>query len=103
MTRLLAAAAFILALTAPGAAQEPPPPKPAPVDRTAEFQRAVTELRGLKFTQKVTVGEYTRDELLAFIRKELDREMPKEDAEKIRVALVHFGLISPELDLYQTV
>jgi hypothetical protein len=103
MIRLFAAAAFTLVLIAPGAAQEPPPKPPAPVDRTAEFQRAVTEERGLKFTQKVTVGEYTRDELLAFIRKELDREMPKEDAEKVRVALVHFGLISPELDFYQTI
>jgi len=63
----------------------------------------VTTSRGLKFTKPVTVGEYSREELLAFIRKELDRELPKDEAEKIRKGLVHFGLIPAELDLYKTV
>lgn len=105
MSRFLAAALLVLAMPVPASPQESPPPKKpvAEADRTAELQKVVTESRGLKFTQKVTVGEYSRAELLAFIRKELDRELPKEDAEKIRKALVHFGLIPAELDLYQTV
>ena len=102
--RLLAAAVFLFAMTASAPAQEPPPPKaPVVVDRTAELQKAMTDLRGLKFTKPVTVGDYSKDELVAFIRRELDRELPKEDAAKIRAALVHFGLIPPELDFYQTI
>lgn len=98
----LLAALLVLLLPASAAPQETPP-KAKEADETAELQGVVTTLRGLKFTQKVTVGEYSREELLAFIRKELDKELPKDQAEKIRKALVHFGLVSADLDLYQTV
>jgi hypothetical protein len=103
MRRILAAVFFLLVVAAPASTQETPPKKPAEADRTGAMQKEMTALRGLKFTQKVTVGEYSRAELLAFIRKELEKDMPKEDAEKIRKALLHFGLIPAELDLYQTV
>ena len=90
-------------MAAPLAAQEAPPKKALEVDRTIELQKAMTELRGLKFVEKVNVGEYSRDELLVFIRKELDRELPKDLAAKMRDALVHFGLIPAELDFYQAI
>lgn len=103
MSRFLAVAVLVLALPVPAAPQEPPPKKATQADRTAELQKAVTEARGLAFTAKVNVGEYTRDELLAFLKKEMDRELPRDEAEKIRKAMVHFGLIAPDLDIYQTV
>ena len=103
MRRFVAAALFLFAIAAPASTQESPPKKPAEPDRTGDLQKEMTALRGLKFTQKVTVGEYSRAELLEFIRKELERELPKDEAEKIRKALVHFGLIAVDLDLYQTV
>lgn len=98
MSRFLAAALLIIAM--PATAQEPPKKQS---DDSTEFQKEVTAFRGLRFTKDVTVGEYSREELLAFIRKEMERELPREDAEKIRKSLVHFGLIPPALDLYKTV
>jgi len=103
MRRILAAALFLLAIAAPASPQETPPKKPAEPDRAGDLQKEMTALRGLKFTQKVVVGEYSRAELLAFIRKELEKELPKPEADKIRKALVHFGLIPADLDFYQTV
>ncbi len=102
MSRLLVAALFIVAMTLPVSPQEPPK-APAEIDRTAELQKEVTASRGLKFTQKVAVGEYSRAELLAFLRRELDRELPKELAEKVQKSLVHFGLVPADLDYRQTV
>src|SRR5688572_9856093 len=100
MSHLPAAALLVVAMTVTAPAQEPPKKQ---AEDTTEFQKEVTTFRGLKFTKAVTVGEYTREELLVFIRKEMERELPKDEAEKMRKALVHFGLISPALDLYKTV
>ena len=96
-------AAILLSTAAPLLAQEPPPKKALEIDRTIELQKAMTELRGLKFLEKVNVGEYSREELVVFIRKELDRELPKDVAAKMRDSLVHFGLIPAELDFYQSI
>jgi hypothetical protein len=95
MRRLFFAAILTLAPAAPAGAQEPEP------NRAVTLQREMTALRGLAFQKTVTVGEYSGDELLAFIRKELERELPKDEAERIRTAMVHFGLIPPELDYFQ--
>ena len=111
MRRLAAALLFVMVIAGPAIPQEPPPPpppepkdKPAPTAESTEFfQKEMTAIRGLAFKKKVTVGEYSREELLAFLKKEMERELPKDQAEKIRQALVHFGLIPTDLDLYQTV
>ena len=103
MSRFLAVAFLVLVMPVTASSQDPVP-QPAPkVDKTKELQKQVTTFRGLEFTQPVNVGEYSREELQAFIRKELDRELPKDEAEKIRKGLLHFGLIPADLDLYKTV
>jgi hypothetical protein len=104
MIRTLGTAlALALLAVAPAFPQEAPP-KAAPAEpRTLALQKQVTELRGLKFTREVKVGTYTREELVAFITREQEREFPREKAERIRKSLSHFGLMPPDLDLYQTV
>jgi hypothetical protein len=96
MSRISAAAVLVLALAAPAAPQEPPP------DRAAVLQKEMTAIRGLEFQRSVSVGEYSGDELLTFVRKELERELPKDEARRIGASLVHFGLVPPELDYFQS-
>ncbi|HEY3225477.1 MAG TPA: hypothetical protein VGK61_00615 [Planctomycetota bacterium] len=104
MTRLPAALLIALLIQLPAVPQEVPPKKVVTeTERTKTLQKELTTLRGLEFTREVTVGTYTRDELLAFLKKELEREHPREEVDRVRKALVHFGLIPADLDLYQTV
>src|SRR5258705_2944809 len=104
MTRLPAALLIVLLIQIPAIPQEVPPKKVvSETERTKLFQKEMTALRGLEFTKEVTVGTYTREEFLAFIKKELERDHPREEVERVRKALVHFGLIPADLDLYQAV
>jgi len=104
MTRLPVALLIALLIQVPAIPQDVPPKKViSETERTKVFQKEMTALRGLEFTKEVTVGTYTREELLAFLKKELEREHPREEVDRVRKALVHFGLVPADLDLYQTV
>ncbi|HYE98929.1 MAG TPA: hypothetical protein VEJ18_08460 [Planctomycetota bacterium] len=70
-------------------------------EKTVKHKKDVTDLRGLPFTRDVTVGVYSKAELTAFIKGELDRELPKEKADKYQRAYAKFGLIPKDLDLYK--
>jgi len=71
--------------------------------KTEKYRRIVTELRGLEFRRDVAVGMYSKAELLDFLKEEMDREMPREKALRFQRAYAKFGLIPPELDLYEAV
>jgi len=104
MTRTVAALLIVLLVQLPAIPQDVPPKKVVTeTERTKMLQKELTTLRGLEFTKEVTVGAYTRAELLAFLTKELEREHPREEVDRVRKALVHFGLIPADLDLYKSV
>ncbi len=69
--------------------------------RAQNLKKEVTETRGMKFKNDVTVGVYSKDELLKFLKKEFERETPKEKVEMWAKVYRHFGLIPKDLDLYQ--
>jgi hypothetical protein len=106
-------AAFAAALLLPMAALPQEKPQDKPKDSTKqdeqealrkkaqEFKKEVTQTRGVKFSADVKVGVYTKDELLAFLRKEMEREAPREKVEGWAKGYKHFGLIPAELDLYE--
>ena len=81
------------------------PPKKSEQDdlkeRAAGFKKDVTDIRGFKFKTEVKVGAYSRDELLGFLKKEFERESPKEKVEMWARTYKHWGLIPKDLDLYQ--
>ncbi len=68
--------------------------------KTERYKKAVTEIRGLEFRKPVTVGVYSKEELLKFLKEELDREFPREKAERFQRAYAMFGLIPKDMDLY---
>ncbi len=68
-------------------------------EKTEKYKKAVTSLRGLEYRKDVTVGLYSKDELLKFLKEELDRELPPEKARRYQKAYARFGLIPEDLDL----
>jgi hypothetical protein len=105
-TLLLGIVAVLLAPT-PGAPQDEKKKeeKKAPPDdlkeRAQKHKKDVVELRGLEFKSDVTVGVYSKKELLEFLKAEFDKDLPKEKAEKYQRGYALFGLIPEDLDIYQ--
>lgn len=105
MSRPLLISALFVCLLAPAArAQDAEAPATDDVQkRTERLQKELTELRGLKFRSAVEVGVYNSGELEAFLRREMEKEYPREKADRWQKAYAHFGLIPKELDLYESV
>lgn len=95
---------FVLALLVPAtslAQDEPKPGKDDFKEKTAKHRKDVTRLRGLDFKSDVTVGAYSKDELLAFLKAEFEKDLPREKAERYQRAYAAFGLIPKDLDIYE--
>ncbi len=73
------------------------------IRKTKTHQKDVTRLRGLEFKKPVNVGAYSKKELLAFIKEELNRELPPDEAELEQRAYAKFGLLPKDMDLYQAI
>jgi hypothetical protein len=70
-------------------------------ERAQKHKKDVVELRGLEFKNDVTVGVYTKKELLEFLKTEFEKDLPKDKAEKYQRGYALFGLIPDDLDIYQ--
>ncbi len=104
--RFLAALGAIaaLALALPGTPQEEKPGKDEKAElreRTARHKKDVTALRGLDFKREVTVGVYSKKELLDFLKAEFEKELPRDKAARYQRGYAKFGLIPEDLDIYQ--
>jgi hypothetical protein len=98
---LLAVAAFL----APGfpalTQDEKEPKKDDYKEKTARHKEDVVRLRGLEFKSDVTVGAYSKQELLDFLKAEFEKDLPKEKAEKYQRGYAKFGLIPADMDIYE--
>ena len=104
MSRLTLPAALLLAAALPGAAQDekkPAPKQDTLKEKTALHKADVTRIRGLDFKREVTVGIYSKEELLEFLKIEFQRELPKDKAALYQRAYAKFGLIPWNLDIYE--
>ncbi len=99
--RVLVGLALLL-LPAAGLPQEEKPKddKAALKEKTQKHKKDVTELRGLDFRNEVTVGVYSKKELLDFLKAEFEKDLPREKAERYQRGYAKFGLIPRDLDLY---
>jgi hypothetical protein len=98
---LVAAAAF-LAPGIPALPQEEKEPKKDDYkEKTARHKEDVVRLRGLEFTKEVTVGAYSKQELVDFLKAEFEKDLPKEKAERYQRGYAKFGLIPADLDIYE--
>lgn len=70
-------------------------------EKTAKHKEDVVRLRGLTFKNDVTVGAYSKQELLDFLKAEFEKDLPKEKAERYQRGYAKFGLIPADLDIYQ--
>ncbi|MHC4608059.1 MAG: hypothetical protein ACYTAF_14200, partial [Planctomycetota bacterium] len=95
-TTMLSLIAILLAVSAVAGAQEDLQ------ERSDELKKEVTKVRGLEFKAGVKAQMYTKDELVKFMKEEFDRELPRPRAEKYERAMVHFGLMPADLDLYDS-
>jgi hypothetical protein len=98
---LLAVAAFL----APGfpalTQDEKEPKKDDYKEKTARHKEDVVRLRGLEFKSDVTVGAYSKQELLDFLKAEFEKDLPKDKAEKYQRGYAKFGLIPADLNIYE--
>jgi hypothetical protein len=106
MTRsLLLAVVAATAFFAPGfpalPQEEEKPKKDDYKEKTARHKEDVVKLRGLEFKTEVTVGAYSKQELLDFLKNEFEKELPKEKAERYQRGYAKFGLIPQDLDIYE--
>ncbi len=100
----LGVSAGLVLTCAPGVPQEERPAKQDKPDlksRSQKHQKDVTTLRGLEFKREVTVGIYSKKELLEFLKAEFERELPREKAERYQRGYAKFGLIPENLNLYE--
>src|SRR5436309_1851046 len=66
-------------------------------EKTARHKEDVVKLRGLEFTRGVTVGAYSKQELLDFLKAEFDKDLPRDKAERYQRGYAKFGLIPADL------
>jgi hypothetical protein len=105
MLLCLATAAAVLVAPEPGRSQdEKKEPKKSEKDdlkeQAKQHRKDVVSLRGLDFKKDVAVGIYSKKELLAFLKTEFDKELPKDKAEKYQRGYALFGLIPEDMNLY---
>ena len=99
---VVAAAAAFLAPGFPALPQDEKEPKKDDYkEKTARHKEDVVKLRGLEFKTDVTVGAYSKQELLDFLKSEFEKELPKEKAERYQRGYAKFGLIPQDLDIYE--
>ncbi len=95
----------IAALAAPAttwADDDPDPERVKRVEREANaIQKAVEELRGLKFAREVKKGIQTEAQLRAFIEREFKKEMSGDDFRNQHKALIRLGLVPADFPLEQ--
>lgn len=93
--------ALALLVPATSLAQDPPAAKDDFKEKTVKHKKDVTRLRGLEFRDEVTVGAYSKPELVAFLKAEFEKDLPREKADRYQRAYAKFGLIPKELDIYE--
>jgi hypothetical protein len=100
---VLVATASFLAPGFPALPQEEKEPakKDDYKEKTARHKEDVVKLRGLDFKTEVTVGAYSKQELLDFLKAEFEKELPKEKADRYQRGYAKFGLIPADLDIYE--
>jgi hypothetical protein len=108
MTRILAILVLLPFLTAPAPAQEAPPKQDPPVQpdletRTKDMQAEMTKIRGLEFKKAVKVGVYAKAELVDFLKREMEKETPRDEMLRYEKAYKHFGLLPKDFNLYDGV
>jgi len=106
MTRSLVLALFSIAIfLAPGfpavTQDEKEPKKDDYKEKTIKHKEDVVRLRGLEFKNEVTVGAYSKKELLDFLKAEFEKDLPREKADKYQRGYAKFGLIPADLDIYE--
>ena len=102
--RCLATLTALLLGAAPGALQEEKPkapPQDAMKERTEKHKKDVLRLRGLEFSKPVSVGIYSKKELVEFLKTEFEKELPKEKAERYQRGYARFGFIPKDMDLHE--
>ncbi len=72
--------------------------------KAKKMKAEVKKIRGLDFKSDVTVGVYSRDELLKFIVEEFEKELPRPKAKRYEKAYKHLGLLPnrDDWDLYDS-
>lgn len=68
-----------------------------------KLQKTLEKLRGLKFKDEVKSSIKTREDLRKKLIKDFNKETTEEEMEKVRQALVKFGLIPEDLNLRQLI
>jgi hypothetical protein len=71
----------------------------AALERVATIQPKLAELRGLPMAEPVPAAYQSAEDFRAFVQKELERELPKDKADNMQVALLHMGLFMKPIDL----
>jgi hypothetical protein len=79
----------------PPPGSEPVPPEGPTPDAIAEVQRAVEDLRGLSFTERVVADSATRAELVDGLEESFDYSYPKELLERRSRAWQTIGVVPP--------
>ena len=69
-------------------------------DAARDMAAEVERLRGLKFEQPFMRRLITREQVGAWMRRDLEKEMPAEDVRKMVTVGAAFGLLAPDTDVY---
>jgi hypothetical protein len=98
----LFAAATFLAPGFPAVPQDEKEPKKDDYkEKTSRHKEDVVRIRGLEFKSDVAVGAYSKKELLDFLKAEFEKDLPREKADRYQRGYAKFGLIPPDLDIYE--
>jgi acyl carrier protein len=79
----------------PPPGSEPPPPEGPTPQAIVQVERAVEELRGLDFTERVVADSATQAELVDGLEESFDYSYPKELLERRSMAWQTIGVIPP--------
>jgi hypothetical protein len=104
MNRIFACVLLVLPALVSAQDEKPKqdPPKQDDLDkRTKQKQGEMTKIRALEFKNGVKVGVYSKDELIEFLKKEMEKEAPREKVVRYQKAYQHFQLVPKEFDLYE--
>jgi len=74
----------------------------AALARVASIQPKLAALRGLPLATPVPAELQSTEDFRTFVKDELAKELPKEQAEKVALALLHVGLFTKPVDLAKT-
>lgn len=71
----------------------------AAIGRVTTVQPKLAALRGLPLDKPVVAELQSTDEFRKFVQREIEKELPKEKAEKLAAAQLHVGLFTKPIDL----